>query len=206
MRKLLALALIVGLLLAGDAWARATAERRVTAELRRSLGGSEDTTVALGGFPFLFGAISGNISSATVTSGALVRDGVRLRGLSMTLQDLTFSVEEIAAGSGSIRVREGRGRASIDPGSLMAAFDDLPGPLDIEVGRNGLKASLGPVAGRADLSLEGTELVLTVGVIDRTFRAPLPKLLEGISYDSVRVSGSTVRLGFSLRDATLQAR
>ena len=130
--------MVIGLLLAGDAWARAIAERRVAAELRGSLGSTGDTAVALGGFPFVVRALSGTIPSAKITTDSLVRKRVRLDRLQMTLEDLTFSLAEISSGEGPIHVRDGRGRAAIEASSLIEAFGALPEPIEIRIGPRGL--------------------------------------------------------------------
>lgn len=207
MRKLLALVVVAGLLVAGDAWLRSAAEAKVAAELERSLDASGDTDVALGGFPFVFRLVSGTVPSARITSETVVHDRVRLRAVRMTLQGVTFSVGEIAAGDAtSIAVRDGRGSAIVAPASLRDAFARVRAPIDIQVGPRGLRASLGPLSGRGRLSLEGTELVLALDVTDRRFKVALPRFLDGLTYESVTIDDSQVLVEFSLSDASLQTR
>ncbi|HWC14803.1 MAG TPA: DUF2993 domain-containing protein [Actinomycetota bacterium] len=207
MRKLLALVVVAGLLVAGDAWLRSAAEARVVAELERSLDASGETDVSLGGFPFVFRLVAGTIPSARITSETVVRDRVRLRALRMTLQDLTFSVGEIAAGrAASIAVRDGRGSALVASASVRAAFARVRAPIDIQIGAQGVRASLGPRSSRGRLYIEGSDLVLALDVTDRTFRVPLPRFLDGLTYDSVTVADSQVLVEFSVTDASLRGR
>lgn len=205
MRKLLVLLVIAGMLVGGDAWIRATAERRVATELGESLQGGEPITVSFGGFPFTLRLLSGTIPSAKVSGGAVQRGDVHLQDLEMVLEDLSFDPSDALAGRlDSIAVRDGRGRAVVGQASLREAFRDLPRDVRLTIGRRGLRASVGPVAGAARLRLEGSHLVLVLVATEESVKVALPAVLDGVTYDSVRVAREGIVLEFSLTGARLR--
>lgn len=205
MRKLLLVAIVCGIAVAGDAFLRATAESRVATQLDRSLGRDGSTSVSLGGFPFVVRLVSGTIPTARIETGSLVRDRLRLTDLEMTLQDLSFSLPRVAAGDmSSIHVGRGRGRAFVPLASLKQAVRSAPAGFDIRLGGRGLRVSIGPVSGRGRIYLAGTDLVVAVDATDQTFKVPLPTFLRGVTYEAVRVEDAQLVVEFSFTDASLE--
>lgn len=201
MRKLLLLLVVVGLLVAGDIWVKATAEKRVAAELQSSFAAGGEAEVEFAGFPFTLRLLSGTIPSAKLTSTSLKRGGVRFTDVRMTMQDVTFSWSKILAGEiGSVTVRDGHGRASIPAPDLVRAFGVVAGNLEIDFGDGKIRVRLGPVEASARLILDGTNLVLRAPGLGRSFTVGLPRFVEGLQYRSVRISGTEVVVEFSLQD------
>lgn len=202
MRKLLVLLVLVGSLVAGDFWVKATAERRVGAEIQDSFATGGEADVEFAGFPFTLRLLTGSIPSATLKSTALEQEGVRFTDLRMTLQDVTFSWSKVLAGEmGSVGVRDGRGRASIPAPKLVGAFTATGGDLEINLVDGKLRVRLGPVEATARLDLDGSDLVLRVPGLERRLAIELPRFVEGLQYRSVRLADSHVVVEFSLRDA-----
>lgn len=204
MRKLVVVLVIVGLLVMGDIWLKWTAEKRVAAELQSSFDASGDATVDFGGFPFVARLLAGSIPVAEVRSSSLERRGVRLTDIRMTLQDVGFSWSKIASGEvGSVTIRDGRGRAALGPEVLSKVFARL-GSVEVDLTDRGLKARVGPVQGIADLSLSGTDLVLSLPGLERTFSVALPRFVQGLQYRSIRIDGGEAIIEFSLQKANLR--
>lgn len=204
MRKLLSLLVLVGLLVVGDFWLKSTAEVRVAAEIQRTFDSKGDSKVDFSGFPFILKAVSGTIPSATVTSTSLESEGIRFSDVRMTMQDIEFSVGKILAGDmGSVKVRDGHGRASISGNRLAEALGSVA-DLEIDFQDGKLRVQAGPVEATAQLTLNANELVLEVPVIGRSFTLALPRFVDGLEYQSVRLSGSDVIVEFSLEDANFR--
>jgi hypothetical protein len=205
MRKLIVLLLIVGLLIAGDVWLKWTAEKRVATELQSSFDSSGNATVDFGGFPFFARLIAGSIPLAQVNSSSLTRRGVRFTDIRMTLQDVGFSWSRIISGEvGSVTIRDGHGRATLGPEVLSRAFAGVGSSIEVDLNERGLEARVGPVRGSADLSLDGTDLVLSLPELDRTFSVGLPRFVQGLQYRSVRIDGGHAIIEFSLEKANLR--
>lgn len=205
MRKLLLLLVVVGLLIAGDFWVKDTAEKRVATELQSSFAGDGEAEVEFSGFPFTVRLLTGTIPSAKLTSTSLERDGVRFTDVRMTMQDVTFSWSKIFSGEiGSVTVRDGHGRASILAPDLAQAFGAAAGNLDINFRDGKIRVRLGPAEASAQLTLDGTDLVLRAPGLGRSFKVALPRFVEGLQYRSVRIRGTEVVVEFSLQDANFR--
>lgn len=205
MKKLVVLLAIVGLLVAGDFWVKATAEERVGAEIQDSFAASGEAEIEFSGFPFTVRLLTGTIPSATVKSTQLERDGVRFTDLRMTMQDVTFSWSKVLAGEvGSVAVRDGRGRAAIPAPNLVKAFSAVGGDIEIVIADGKLRVRLGSVETNARLDLDGTALVLRARGLGRRLAIELPRFVEGLQYRSVRLDGSDAVVEFSLRDASFR--
>ena len=202
MKKVLVLLVIVGLLIAGDIWLKAEAEKRVAAQVQASFGPRGDADVEFSGFPFIVRLAAGSIPSAKLTSTSLERSGVRLTDLRMTMQDVSFSWSKVLAGEiGSVRVRDGHGRASVPASDLVEAFAE--GQLEIEVADGKIRVRLGAVEKSARLVLNGNNLVLQAPGLG-FFKTALPSFIAGMHYRSVRIDGSDVVVEFSLRGANFR--
>jgi hypothetical protein len=203
-RKLLLFLVVIGLLIAGDLWLKATAEKRVATELQSSFDADGEAQVEFSGFPFMLRLLSGTIPSTRVRSTSLERGGLRLRDVRLTLQDVSFSWSKVLSGEiGSVEVRDGHGRASIPVPDLAKGFRS-DGDLEVIVRDGRLIARLGSREAAARLTLDGTDLVLRVPGLGRSFSAPLPRFVEGLQYRSVRIDQQDVVVEFSLSDANFR--
>ena len=203
MRKLVVLAVLVGFLIAGDAWLRSTAEKRLETQLASSFEGDAD--VELGGFPFAVRVLVGTIPRARISSDAVVRDGLRLSDVRMTLQDVEFSLSDVLTGEdGQVTVGDGRGQAAIAVTALRKRFARAGLTARLDLQGDELHARVGVVTSAARLSLRSNHLVLTIEGVQETFTVPLPRVAAGVSYDAVRLTDSGAVVQFSLTDARLR--
>lgn len=203
MKRLVVLLLILGLLAAGDLWVKSYAEGRIAAELQSSFDPGGEAEVELSGFPITVRLLSGTLPSVRVTSSSLRRQGVRFTDVRLTMQDVRFSLSELASGEvGPVTLEDGHGRVSLPAGGLTDVFGAVIEGVDISLNESGLRVKVGPVEAIAQLALDGTELVLRVPRLGRSFRVDLPRFVEGLQYRSVRVDGAEVVLEFSLKDSS----
>lgn len=213
MKKVLVLIVILGVLfVAGDAWARGKIEGRLASELQGSLGSTGDIEVSLGGFPFVLRALSGNIPTASVATERMTRDGLRFTDVTMTLRDIRFSLSKVLAGDlDAIKVGSGEGRAAIDSDVLGRAIARSGRDVDVEIVGNGIRITSGPVSGVVDVSvsqdglvLETDELgLLAINELGRRIVVPLPRIVGGLTYESIQVVDFHLELGFALDDVRL---
>lgn len=203
MGKLRVLVVVVLVLLAGDAWLRATAESRVAAELQSSFDAGGEAEIDFGGFPFTARVISGSIPVARLTSSSLVREGVRLTDIKMTLQGVEFSWSKVLAGEvGSVTVRAGKGSTSLGERGLNRALAVASDGLRVNMENGSLRAFVGGRSGRAELSIEDTDLVLSMAGTERTVTVPLPRFVAGLRYGSVRIAEGKATISFTLDEAS----
>ena len=205
MKKLLVFIVVLGVLfVAGDAWARGKIEGRLASELQDSLGSTGEIEVSLGGFPFVLRALSGNIPKATVATGRLSREGLRFTDITMTLHDIRFSLSKVLVGDlDAIKVGRGEGRAAIDSDALTRAIARSSGQIGVLIVGDEIHVSAAGRTGVAEVSLTRNRLMLTVEELGQGFIVPLPRVVEGIQYESVEMVDSRLELGFSLDDVRL---
>lgn len=197
------LVVISVLLVAGDAWLRSAAEARVAAELQSSFDADGETEVDFGGFPFAARLLSGTIPVARLTSTSLIRDGVRLSDLHMTLQGVEFSWSKVMAGEvGSVTVRAGKGSASLGERGLNRALAAVGDGVRVEIEDGVVRAIGGGRSARAGLTIEDTLLVLSMARTERTVTVPLPRFVAGLRYGSVQVEAGRATISFTLDEAT----
>lgn len=202
MKTLIVLGVILVLLFVGDRWVEGYAEERIAAELQSSFDDSGEAEVELSGFPITLRLLTGSIPEIEITSSSLKRQGMTFKDVRMTLEDVSFSLAQIANGDiRTVLVGSGDGRVSLPPSDLASAFGDAG--FDIRLDEDGLSVKVGPVETTAQLELEGTQLVLRAPRLDRSFTVDLPRFVEGLQYRSVRVEGAEVVLEFSLKDSSL---
>jgi hypothetical protein len=204
-KKLLVLVLIAGVLfIAGDAWVRGMIEGRLASELQDSIGSSGDVDVSLGGFPFVVSALSGRIPSATVGTKGLTRGGLRFSDVSLTLRNIRFSLGKVLSGDlRAIRVGRGEGRAAIDADALVRAIERSGKDVEVSIVDDEVRVAAGGVSGTAEVSIAEDRLILGIAELGRDLVVPLPRVVKGISYESVEVVDARLELGFSLDEIRL---
>ena len=206
MKKLLVFIVVVGVLLvAVDAWARGKVAWRLASGLQDSLGSTGEIEVSLGGFPFVLGALSGNIPEATVATDRLTREGrLRFTDVTMMLQDIRFSLSKVLAGDlDTIKVGSGEGRAAIESDSLTRAIARSRGEIGVLIVGDEIRVTAAGRSGVAEVSLTRNRLMLNVEELGQGFIVPLPRVVAGIQYESVEMVDSRLELGFSLDDIRL---
>ena len=205
MKKIVVLLVILGLLAGADLWVKSYAEARIAAELQSSFDAEGEAEVELSGFPITVRLLSGTIPSVELTSSSLKRQGLRFTDVRLVMQDVSFSLSELASGEmGEVTVADGRGRASLPGADLTEVFGAAVDGVDISIADGVLRVRVGQFQGRAQLSLDGAELTLRAPRFDRTFTVDLPRFVGGLQYRSVRVVGTEAVLGFSLKDSSLR--
>ena len=204
MRRLLtSFIVLAALVVAADFGARFYAQSVVAKELRSAFQLSENPDVSLNGFPFLRHVISGDLPSASIEADRLEADGIRLEGVRMTLRDLRFSSGRLVSqGNGTIRARRGEGTARLTEAGVNEALArrGLPVGVSFEAGRALIAGPTGDV--EVDLALQGGSVGLRGPGVSSVI--PLPTILNGLQYTSVRVGTGEAVLDFRLQNAVVR--
>ncbi len=207
MRKLLiALVIIVGVAVVIDFVARDFAESRVGQELQAALELSARPDASIGGFPFLTQVIAGELSSITLEAERLRSRGVQLTKMTLELRGLRFSLGQVLDLSDRrVRIDGGRGRADLSATAITRAARRRGADVTVrfEGGRAVLSSERLPGSVAADLSLEGSVLVLSAPEAGQPIRIPLPRISDDLEYRSVEVDGSDASVTFEFGATTL---
>jgi hypothetical protein len=181
-RKLLVLlVLLVVAAAAGDLWLRNFASDRIAARLATSLDLDSEPEVDIGGFPFLLGALRGRFESISISGVGLTRDGVELREVELTLENVRVAVTDALTNLDKVRVGGGRGAA------LLSREE-----IESELEAAGIPAGEAPLPTEGELSLEGASLVLG------PHNLPLPLVTDEMVWERARIVDGDVELSFRL--------
>jgi hypothetical protein len=207
-RFLIALAVLVAILVAADFGLRLLTAYWLGRGLQSSLSLSERPSVSLDAFPFLPEVVSGNVSSVTVQANGPVGEGkLPIHELTLTLQDVSFSPSQLAAGgSTTIRARSGDGTAQFTQSDLNAALGaSVPITVRFEGRRLMVRTNQGSQEFEARPSVSKRRLLLTpvLGALPE-LSISLPRVVAGITYRAVRIEGDTAMLSFTLSNVALE--
>lgn len=207
-RLLIALVVLVAILVAVDFGLRLLTGYWLGRGLQTSLSLGDRPSVSLGDFPFLPELVSGNVSSVTVHANGPVGEGkLPIHELTVTLEDVSFSPSQLAAGgSTTIRAESGDGTAQFTQSDLNAALGaSVPITIELESGRLVVQTNQGGQKFEARPSVSNRRLLLTpvVGSLPE-LSIRLPRIVDGIMYREVRIEGETAILTFTLRNVTFE--
>ena len=123
-RLVIALAVLVGLLVAADFAAAAVFEHEVSKRARAQFGLADDPSVKVGGFSFLIQAISGEYDHVTVDAkGVPVKDTLRDVEVHADLFGVTAPLGDLLSGSAkSVQVREVEGQVKVKASDVNRAI------------------------------------------------------------------------------------
>lgn len=203
MRWLISLAVTAGMLLAGDAAVRSYVESTAAASLEKELGRGSSADVSLGGFPFVVRLVSGSLPAAELRATDVKRAGLRIGRLTVEAEDLHGSF----LGDGGVRVGKGRGVAMIDLGILGRFIERRAEVVSVEISGDAVTVRVPSIdrAFRVPVGLEDGRLVIQLPRIDDIV-IRLPRLLDGVDYEEIRIVGDRAELSFRLSDIALPSR
>ena len=201
MKKLLVmLVLILAAAVVVDIGAKRFVENRLASELESSSATAREIDVELSGFPFLPGAVSGDIPEMRVTVRGLRSGGVRIERLDVTLEDLRFDLTTVLVeGLDQARARRARGTVTVPESELDALLADQGAPIEVD-----LEGDRAVADGRAvEASVRGTALVLHAPEPVGEIEVGLPTPLAELSYERLEIAGSSLVLYFNIRNPDL---
>lgn len=223
-RSALAALLCVGLIAAAalgvDAAARLVIEHRLATEASAALGGAQEPSVDIGGFPFLTQLARGRLADVQMSSARLSVEDLEITDVAVRARDVTvgrparvghLELAGTVTPDSLSRAVAGRTGVSLQigarDGALSASTRALGVPLEID---------LAPQAGGAVLVLETTAVrlgglsvdpsALPGGLGDRLQRIELPLtgLPDGLRLTDARASSAGLTLALAGTDVVLE--
>ena len=204
---LLAVLLFVGLLVVGDFALKSVVENRIEAATLTAFNLDRRPDVSIGGFPFVYRVVRGEIPSVTIRSDSLTREEVTLRDVKVMFLNVRFSVGHLVSGNDrSVQLGRGRGRAVITSGDATDAAQAhgapvflrfAPGTVTVRSEGLGVQAS-------ARLQVDGRNLVIDPEGDIPSASMPLPEIAPGVQYRSVRVDTGEAVLQVRMDPVTLR--
>ena len=190
---------LAALVVVADIAAKRYAEGRLASELEDSVAGA-DVEVDIGGFPFLPSVLSGELPDLRAQVKGFHSSEVRIELLDVTLERLRFDLSDLLdRGLEDVRARSASGTVDVPGSALDALLAEHGSPVEVS-----LEGDRALVAGRPiDLAVEGATLLLEAPAPVGRIEVPLPTPLRDLSYSRVDVRGSSLELGFQVRDPRL---
>jgi hypothetical protein len=218
-RLVISLAVVLGLLTAGDFGFKAYAEAKFSAQIRDGVGLEQKPDLSLGGFPFTLAMLSGKLPSATVTADGVTRDGLRIEHIEIELRTVTFNSSAVLSGrSGTIHAKSGTGTATVTAEDMTAyinmqgypgrvAFAARIATIDTAIAGVNITAK-GPLRiADGKLVFEPTEARagnVTFPVDQVGFSFELPRPFEGFNWSGITVAEGSATLKIKVVNAAIQ--
>jgi hypothetical protein len=207
MKKLLIFLVIVfGIFALGDHLARGFAEEKAADELKNRLDLTSTPDVGLGGWPFLFAAVSGDFPSLEIDAKRVQMDRFQFSEVHLELKDMTFSVSGILKGNvGEVSAGGGSGTASIDEDDLNDILRREGAPFSIRLQQGSAVAEL-PGGDEVGASVEVSGGELRIGPQGRAgaVAVALPGIVDNIKYESAEVADGVISVRLRIGPTTLQ--
>ena len=195
-------------LLVADFGARAYAQNRLSHALADSLDVSPPPVVSLGGFPFLFRILQGELPAATIRGTRLTSRGVSFEAVELRLRGLHFSLGSVLSGNGTVVADTGDGSATLTGPDLTAVLDARGVPVTVTFSSAGVRLSSPQLPGEVEgkLTLSDQELILEPAAPTPSLRfsLALPPLIRGVRFTGLRVTPSGAVLTVSLSNVSVR--
>lgn len=204
-RLLIGLAVLVGLLVAVDVLGRLVAEAATAKALMSSLSLSSQPKVSLGGEPFLVHLLSGSFPTVTVEGREVNSGPLTLRSVHAVLRDVRVPVLSLARGRRvTVTADSGSGTATVSAAEITSVLQSRGLAVTVEFagGRVRLQVPGIPALISASLAIESGELVLRSTRFGQRVGVALPRVIPGVRYTGVKLSGDEAVLVFQLRGTT----
>lgn len=191
------------LLLGANIVGENAAEQRVEDGVRSAFRGKADPEADIGGGIFLLQLVRGRFGEVRITIPKLVKHGVNITDVELTLSDVDFPLSSVVEGQGEVEIGSGTGSGTIS----AAALDTVVGrqARQIDVSLDGGTATLS-TRGRAlqvdEISIKGRKMTLEAPPLESvTLKLPPPP--RGFRYEAVEVVDGGLSISFDLKRGEL---
>jgi hypothetical protein len=204
-RILIGLAVLLGLLVVLDIGARFAAEAATAKALMSSLSLSSQPKVTIQGEPFLIHLVSGSFPTVTIEGQEVNSGPLTLKSVHAVLHDVHVPVLALTRGQRvTVRAASGSGTATVTAAEITSVLQSRGLGVTVEFARGRVRVQVPgiPALISASLAIESGELVLQSARLGERVAVALPRVIPGVRYTDVRLSGDEAVLGFQLRGTT----
>jgi hypothetical protein len=190
-RTLVALLLVAAILVAADVGLRAYAERRVAQASASALDLSPAPSVGIGGFSFILHCFSGSFPGVSLVEGRGSIRGIPVESMVLRADEAHVSPASLLRGAGTIRLSGVTSTFRANGADLGALLRQAGHDLPVQVSGSLVSVTvLGQIV-TVEMSLSNGSLVASAAGIPAV-RIPLPRIVSGLDYTSIRVVGAEV--------------
>jgi hypothetical protein len=206
-KKFLVFLLILALIAVGvDFAAKNFAENRAAEQVQNRLGVEAATSVSFSGWPFLLHALDGNFPEVGLSAARIEAKGIVFSHVDVTLHDVSFEMSDVLEGSAKgVRAKGGTGSATISEKTLNQVLENRGADLVVDLSEGQASAEVPGVGLKPiDVSVDGGQLVLSAEGVSTSISIELPVFIDGLTYETARITDSAVEVEFNLGRTTLQ--
>lgn len=189
------LAVVAVLLVAGDFLLRGAAENAAAKLIDEQIAQQVEPQVDLGGFPFLPSVLSGRFDEVTVTVPEAEHNGLVVEDISLAFRDARLEPLEVLAGRGDLRATSLRGRGVISQEALTEVLRATDPALSVTIEPDRVAVSRDGATIAATAVVAANRILFQAGEIAPEVEIPLPELLPGIQFSSLRAASGELVLG-----------
>lgn len=204
MRGLFVFAGVLGLLLLGaNIVGEDAAEQRIEDGVRAAFRGKAEPEADIRGGVFLLQLVRGRFGEVTIRIPELVKHGVNVNDIDLTLSDVDFALSSVVEGQGEVDIGSGRGSGTISADALQTVVARQA--RNIEVTIDGDTATLsrrGRTVQVDEIAITGRKITLETPPL-RSLTLGLPPPPRGFRYGSVEVVDGGLLIAFDLRRGKL---
>lgn len=208
-RVLMGLVILAVLFIGGDIFLKNVTETRAEKQVENLLDLRTTPEVELGGWPFIVRALSGSFPTVELSVTDTRLRGVELEDVQISLTDVGFSLGELLGGSQeAVKFGGGEGSAVMTSEGMTQALRRQGTPAKISLNEDGsvtIRDPRLPQEVTGEMTLEGRSIVVSADGVPQTYTIRLPRLVRGISYDSLTIGEDRAELTFSVAAGTLAA-
>ncbi|MGH9163892.1 MAG: LmeA family phospholipid-binding protein [Acidimicrobiales bacterium] len=197
MRKLLFLAVVLGLLAGADVAARKVAEQRIADRAEQAAGEGATATARISSFPFVARLlVSGSVPKVSVHARAVKAGAFRLSAVNLDLDGVALDRHALYGGTAKLRdIDEGTVTVELDA-ALLSGVLELPVTIEDGAVRVGVLGQ--QVTAKADVR-DGVLILGVAGI--PALRVPVARTeLSPCDAAAVEVAGDRLRLTCRVRD------
>lgn len=189
------LIVIAGLLLLADFGLRIAAESAASKLIDKKIPQEVDPDVGLGKFPFLLSLITGTFDEVTIDIPEAAEGGLVVEDIHLTLEDVQLEALEVLGGRGNLRAASLRGRGIVSEKTLNDLVSDQVSGVGMNIQDGRISVSRDGIEVPANAVVAANRILVGAGEVMAPIEIPLPSLLEGVRFSSLRAERGRLVLG-----------
>ena len=189
------LVVLLCLFLGADFLLRAAAENAAAKLIDERIPVRVEPDVGLGKFPFLMSVVTGKFDEVTIDIPKAAEGGLVVEDIHLTLEDVELEALEVLAGRGNLRAESLRGEGIVSERTVNDLIaEQAPGiAVNIQDGR--VNVSRDGIEVPANAVIAANRILIGAGEVLAPLEIPLPALLEGVQFTTLRAESGRLVLG-----------
>ena len=189
------LVVLLCLFLAADFMLRAAAENAAAKLIEEKIPREVDPDVGLGKFPFLMSVVTGRFDEVTIDIPEAAEGGLVVEDIHLTLEDVQLEALEVLGGRGNLRAESLRGEGIVSERTVNELIAEQSPGIAVNIQDGRVNVSRDGIEVPANAVIAANRILIGAGEVLAPLEIPLPVLLEGVRFSSLRAERGQLVLG-----------